>query len=134
MSHSSRPAEGYAPLLSSEPGGDDIEKEKSSTPYQKARSRYSPSIICTAVVFLAIGLASGLLLRQTSRTWVSSRASCENPVVRHEWRSLSKEEKIAYLQAVRCLRTIPSRLGLNQTLYDDFPYLHTRTAEDGRSS
>lgn len=70
-------------------------------------------------------------MRHSFRTSVSSLISCENPVVRHEWRSLSKKEKGAYLQAVLCLRTIPSRLGLNQTLYDDFPYLHTRTAEDG---
>ena len=134
MPRLSEPAEGYAPLLSFGPGGDNIDTEKSLTPHQKPARKYSSTVIYTAVACLAFGFALGLLIRQTSRTSASPRPSCENPAIRHEWRSLSKREKGAYLQAVQCLRTTPSRLGLNQTLYDDFPYLHTRTGEDGMSS
>lgn len=49
---------------------------------------------------------------------------CRNIVIRQEWRSLSKNEKEEYIQAVQCLQYQPSRLGLNQSLYHDFPYVH----------
>ncbi|KAL9119187.1 MAG: hypothetical protein Q9187_004258 [Circinaria calcarea] len=126
----SNPVEGYDALSNSEPDGDDIDKEKLSTLYQKSRRRYPSSLVCVAVTCLAVGFAVGLLLRQTSRTSVSSRTVCGDPIVRHEWRSLSKVEKDSYLQAVQYLRTVPSTLGLNQSLYDDFSYIHTRTGEE----
>ncbi|KAM0795551.1 hypothetical protein BDR22DRAFT_883005 [Usnea florida] len=50
-------------------------------------------------------------------------------MIRREWRDLSDTEKGDYIQAVQCLRSSPSRLGLNQTLYDDFPYVHSRNGE-----
>ncbi|MCJ1446931.1 MAG: hypothetical protein MMC23_007439, partial [Stictis urceolatum] len=51
--------------------------------------------------------------------------SSENQV-RHEWRNLDREAKRSYIAAVNCLRHRPSRLGLNQSLYDDFPFVHSR--------
>ncbi|KAL2217410.1 hypothetical protein M432DRAFT_516476, partial [Thermoascus aurantiacus ATCC 26904] len=55
---------------------------------------------------------------------------CKTPYTRREWRSLSREEKKEYIEAVQCLRRLPSRLGLNQSLYHDFPYVHSRTGND----
>ena len=52
--------------------------------------------------------------------------SCRSPVLRREWRSLSLSERHDYLTAVRCLGGQPSRLGLNHSLYDDFPWVHSR--------
>ena len=49
---------------------------------------------------------------------------CTKPSIRREWRTLSKTEKIEYVEAVNCLRTKSSRLGLQQSLYDDFPWVH----------
>jgi hypothetical protein len=56
---------------------------------------------------------------------------CLHPVTRREWRTLPMSQKHNYLQAVHCLKTTESRLGLNQSLYDDFPWLHSRCGEYG---
>ncbi|TXB99039.1 hypothetical protein FocTR4_00013439 [Fusarium oxysporum f. sp. cubense] len=50
--------------------------------------------------------------------------SCENPTKRVEWREFDDAARQQYTDAVLCLSTKPSRLGLNTTLYDDFPYVH----------
>lgn len=51
---------------------------------------------------------------------------CAQPSIRREWRSLSQPEQLQYIAAVQCLRDKPSQLGLNQTLYDGFPWTHSR--------
>ena len=50
--------------------------------------------------------------------------SCTHPVVRKEWRTLSTPEKHNYIDAVLCLATKPSEIGLGTTRYDDFAYSH----------
>ncbi|KAI1804823.1 Di-copper centre-containing protein [Daldinia bambusicola] len=60
----------------------------------------------------------------------SSGTTCENPAVRKEWRTLSTDERNSYISAVKCLTTKPSTLGLNTTLYDDFPYVHNALNDD----
>ena len=60
----------------------------------------------------------------TSPIGSTSSSSCRDPVVRYEWRSLSKQEQTNYIDAVECLSQQPSRLGLNQSLYLDFPSTH----------
>ncbi|GKU08005.1 unnamed protein product, partial [Fusarium langsethiae] len=52
--------------------------------------------------------------------------SCENPIKRVEWRQLDQSARQQYVDAVLCLTTKPSRIGLNSTLYDDFPYVHSQ--------
>ncbi|KAJ7093948.1 hypothetical protein B0H15DRAFT_147237 [Mycena belliarum] len=52
--------------------------------------------------------------------------ACDNPVKRVEWRTLGTENQKQYIEAVLCLKTKPSGLGLNTTRYDDFPYVHTK--------
>jgi len=54
---------------------------------------------------------------------------CTTPVKRVEWRTLSTENQKQYIDAVLCLKTKPSSLGLNTTRYDDFPYIHTKLDE-----
>jgi hypothetical protein len=56
---------------------------------------------------------------------------CTQIHTRREWRTLNVEEKKAYTDAVRCLKTKDSRLDLNQTLYDDFPWIHSRIGSYG---
>ncbi|KAH7131230.1 hypothetical protein EDB81DRAFT_950569 [Dactylonectria macrodidyma] len=51
-------------------------------------------------------------------------SSCKNPTKRVEWRQLKDTDKQSYINAVLCLKTKPSRLGLKTTLYDDFAYVH----------
>lgn len=60
----------------------------------------------------------------SSKSVPEPAGSCAQPTTRWEWRSLSKPEKKQYIKAVQCLKAHPSRLGLNHTLYDDFPWVH----------
>lgn len=83
------------------------------------------SILCIALLGLTIGFIGGVLLPAIRRVDVLSYRACRDPPVRREWRTLSKKEKHDYVDAVQCLRTTPSRLGMNQSLYDDFPWIHT---------
>lgn len=58
---------------------------------------------------------------------------CRNPTMRREWRSLDRSEKAEYITAVNCLRALPSGIGLNQTLYDDFPLIHSQNGNNCES-
>ncbi|KAF5989667.1 monophenol monooxygenase (tyrosinase) [Fusarium bulbicola] len=49
---------------------------------------------------------------------------CSNPAKRIEWRELDAADQQGYINAVLCLKTKPSRMGLKSSLYDDFPHLH----------
>ncbi|KAM0205553.1 hypothetical protein ACHAPA_011533 [Fusarium lateritium] len=51
-------------------------------------------------------------------------SNCRNPIKRVEWRQLKDSDKQSYINAVKCLKTKPSRLGLKTSLYDDFAYVH----------
>ncbi|KAF2730278.1 Di-copper centre-containing protein [Polyplosphaeria fusca] len=53
-------------------------------------------------------------------------SACATPVTRREWRALTETEQLHYLDAVQCLRTQPSVIGMNHSLYDDFPYIHSK--------
>ncbi|KAK8023722.1 hypothetical protein PG993_011788 [Apiospora rasikravindrae] len=51
-------------------------------------------------------------------------AACTAPQKRVEWRTLDAATQKQYTDAVLCLRTKPSKLGLSTTLYDDFTWVH----------
>lgn len=56
---------------------------------------------------------------------IKADGTCINPPKRVEWRELSAANQKGYIDAVLCLKTKPSRIGLKEsTLYDDFPYVH----------
>lgn len=113
---------------------------------ERERSEFSPSgrqprrrllltllICCIAFVLFIIGFASGAYLKDISirrlNTYTPSSAVCKNPPLRREWRSLDRAEKHDYIEAVKCLKTVPSQVGENQTLYDDFPWVHMHYGE-----
>lgn len=52
--------------------------------------------------------------------------ACANPAKRVEWRTMTPEVQKQYVDAVLCLKTKPSGMGLNTSRYDDFPYVHTK--------
>ena len=85
--------------------------------------------LCLAVWCIVLGFVCGILVRQNIDSKSLAPAACTNTVMRREWRDLSDVEKSEYIEAVQCLRSSPSKLGLNQTLYDDFPYVHSRNGE-----
>lgn len=116
----------------------DLEDElDNETPQHKDVRRNSRSsrrlvifVLFLSLTSLAVGFTSGVLL---SRQIASDKShgfttvsACNRPQYRREWRSLSYGEKHDYIQAVQCLTQTPSRLGQNQSLYDDFPYVHFR--------
>lgn len=88
---------------------------------------------CALVLFLTIGFVIGAKLAcQKPQHWgmtVNGPRLCVHPQLRREWRSLSRQEKRSYISAVQCLKTMPSQLALNQTLYDDFPWVHKHFGE-----
>lgn len=73
--------------------------------------------LTTGIYFRAKNEPAIYAFKKTSTAW-------KNPVLRREWRSLNRTEKNDYIQSVKCLKTLPSRLQLNQTLYDDFSWIH----------
>lgn len=106
-----------------------------SDPIQDEEKVAAPSRVCSrrrsiwsAVIVLSLGVL-GLVLR-SSMGYPSSRLNsagqCQQPAIRREWRSFSDTEKQAYIDAVQCLRQSPSQLGLNHSLYDDFPWVHSQ--------
>jgi hypothetical protein len=88
-------------------------------------SRVSVALLILLSLMLG-GLGVAVICNHQLQTFTtSSVAICKDPVTRHEWRSLGSDEKREYIAAVQCLKETPSRLGLNQSLYDDFPYIHS---------
>lgn len=49
---------------------------------------------------------------------------CEHATSRPSWHDLPLHRRHAYVRAVQRLSTLPSRLGLNTSRYDDFTYVH----------
>jgi tyrosinase len=71
-------------------------------------------------ILLAAGLGQAASIpRQTE-------PGCTNAQKRLEWRQLNQTGRESYTNAVLCLKTKPSRIGLATSLYDDFPYIHAR--------
>ncbi|KAH8602301.1 hypothetical protein B0O99DRAFT_499777 [Bisporella sp. PMI_857] len=56
----------------------------------------------------------------------SDAKRCRSPAIRREWRTLRRSEQLAYITAVSCLRNLPSIRDAEQSLYDDFPYTHSK--------
>jgi hypothetical protein len=86
------------------------------------------------IVFLLFSLSicayTHWILTPTSRKHGEPRP-CNEVSTRREWRTLTMRQKHEYVSAVQCLKTQPSKLGLNHTLYDDFPYIHSRVGSYG---
>ena len=79
------------------------------------------SLLLVALIIIAIALG---------KVWYGYaevkpiRSKCSSPAVRSEWRTLNSMDQRAYIRSVLCLHEKASRLGLNQSLYDDFSYIH----------
>lgn len=98
---------------------------------RKIRTK-SPLVLsfCLCLISLLTGFFASSLLEKTNRD--SAKHVCSAPSIRREWRSLSDSEKDVYVDAVRCLRTKPSRIGMNHTLYDDFAYVHFQSNKESK--
>ena len=100
----------------------------------KARTPSPCTCICLCIVSLLFGFGGSWLFSrrvlEDKTTTVDN--TCTKPAIRREWRSLSEFERHAYTNAVLCLRTKPSRIGMNHTLWDDFPYVHFQSNDDSK--
>jgi hypothetical protein len=117
-------------------GTQDADKSESQELYRSYHRAWFPLI---ALVVITSSLLSALVTREIltiNRPTEHRRPSstCARPAVRREWRSLSTAEKRDYIQAVQCLTATPSRLGLNQSMYHDFPFVHYTTGEYSHES
>jgi hypothetical protein len=83
---------------------------------------------------LLIGFLGGTAFERPQQVIPGGRdgSVCESPPVRREWRSLSTQEKDDYIDSVLCLSTKPSRMGMNQSLYDDFSWTHYQFNEESK--
>ncbi|KAH8714043.1 hypothetical protein GQ44DRAFT_625199 [Phaeosphaeriaceae sp. PMI808] len=85
-----------------------------------------PIFTSLIVALLFFGIGYWATFQQSPPT---TSEQCEYMSTRREWRTLEMSQKYEYIKAVKCLRTKSSRLGLNQSLYDDFPWVHSRIGE-----
>ena len=105
----------------------DLKIDLNQDEWLPARRPKTLMIVCVIIISLALGFTSNVILPlPLQHAHVQPSKVCTNPTTRREWRSLSRVEKHDYLDAVQCLRKTNSRLGMNQTLYDDFPWIHTQ--------
>lgn len=116
---------------------EDYDQEQGEKPHSKAgllqrrsRSRVTEIgvCICFCIIGLVIGFSGGRITGSAVATSngqeLSYTNTCTKPAIRREWRSLSIAERDAYIDSVFCLRSKPSKLNANQTLYDDFAFVH----------
>ena len=107
-----------SPVEADEPGQKTTAIEKSARPWM---------LWVLLLLMVTAVLTATLFVRYTRESTYRSSSSCAKSALRREWRSLKLAEKQEYIKAVNCLRDQPSRLGLDQSLYDDFSYTHARS-------
>ena len=123
----------YSALISEVDSNSDIERDEN---WQR-RLRCQKGILFLLILIVSLlSLIGGFMIRiylEGRKISVYSQnlpsRMCESVSTRREWRSLSTVEKKEYIDGVQCLRDTPSMLGLNQSLYDDFPWVHSRIGE-----
>ncbi|KAF2237624.1 putative tyrosinase [Viridothelium virens] len=119
----------YEPLEGSNGATSKSDNPIEFTPPRKRRSSFW-LLLCVMISSIIIVLGAIAFVGFKGSSHSSVVKVCSDLSTRHEWRSLSQDEKRNYLLSVKCLKSKPSRLGFqNQSLYDDFPYLHSRQGE-----
>ncbi len=115
-------------LLAGSGRGDRNTIQKSDTRLVTKRDRVI-ALIC--ILNLILGFLGGFFISNNSLSMNKAalisedQTVCKDPAIRREWRTLSVLQNRDYIQAVQCLSTTHSTLGLNQTIHDDFPWVHS---------
>ncbi|KAF1953408.1 Di-copper centre-containing protein [Byssothecium circinans] len=110
-------------LSPQEPTYTRVPEEESGTIKQQQHNRSPLPKHCLVIILVLVAILTACLCAR----WTLSPSQSQIP--RREWRTLTTPEKHEYLTAVSCLQTKTSRLGLNHTLYHDFPYVHSRVGQ-----
>ena len=129
--HARQSTASYAPIVNLDTNDHSDDEKNPQQNIVSSAHRSKVLRLCAVLMCIILGFGGGgLLVRQKiDSKSLAPTTACTDPVIRREWRDLSDVEKGDYIAAVQCLRNSPSRLGLNQTLYDDFPYVHSRNGE-----
>lgn len=111
----------------------DNEDFESTTPILDKRKRRGLNVwvVFSTVIAIVVSLLSIIdLQRKSQRPFATPeeppREVCEHSTARPSWHELPLHRRRGYVHAVQRLSTLPSRLGLNTSLYDDFTYVHTQ--------
>ncbi|KAI0376099.1 putative tyrosinase [Hypomontagnella monticulosa] len=102
-----------------------IDKTETDALIPSERKQY---VAVTTAVIVIITVALFLWTSRDKIEYGSSDIACRQPAVRREWRALGSLERLEYLQAVKCLSSIPSTL-CNGTLHDEFAYIHRKIGD-----
>lgn len=86
-------------------------------------------VLALSLEALAAPLPDDSSTTTSTSTTSSCPSTCKNPRVRKEWRKLKNSEKKAYIDAVKCLQSLPSISDPSlipgaRTRYDDFHAVH----------
>lgn len=92
--------------------------------------RYTSFVMKFASMFAAVGAIASVAALPANQP----RQACTNPEKKVEWRQMDAGDQKAYLDAVLSLKTKPSKIGLNSTLYDDFGNVHYHLNKWSQSS
>ncbi|KAK6077579.1 metallopeptidase [Seiridium cupressi] len=83
--------------------------------------RTTTLLVLLSFSFFFLGYLGGQFKRSHSQPAVRAR-KCESIATRREWRTLSRQEKSDFIDAVTCLASAPSKQIPDDSLYDDFAY------------
>ena len=126
MAYSKTSSSGYSPI-DKEQSDDEIETLTLTLAGENGKGTRH---LAKTAPFLIVCIICGYILgdqfpiRSLNSHTPQSRG-CVGPSIRREWRSSSDCEKQEYISAVQRLRNVPSRSNASQSLFDDFPYVHT---------
>ena len=113
----------YAPSHIDEAHSIDLEDRRGTI-----RTCRGASHIVAAIATLAILTISFLFIRDT---WGALKdrntlVQCAEPAIRKEWGTLTRNEKLDFIRAVRCLSLSHSGGANSETLHDQFARAHIR--------
>jgi tyrosinase len=102
---------------------DGIEKgdKPSWTSKQSYWSYLHRPILIPLLVLIISALSVTLVILSTA-----TPKGCRHPRIRREWRTYSKAERQAYVDAAVCLTRTQSPTDSRVSIHDDFSYLHSR--------
>lgn len=81
-------------------------------------------LVLAALTVIESVIAAPLDTRQTNSTsprFYNGSCTADTITIRREWRTLSVEEKAAYIEAQQCLIRLPAQSGLQATVSADVP-------------
>jgi hypothetical protein len=96
----------------------------------RRRRRFGFVVVVVAIIGLIVWVFKGRT--PLGENPVQTESSCDIPKPRREWRTLKKSEKQEYIDAVKCIYQVPSKLHNVSRLPDDFSWVHIRTSFDSK--